>query len=49
MASHYTSGFMTTIHDFEDVLGTPLGTFFGLSQFHGHNAWLVYEVAMSHY
>ena len=28
MASHYTWEFMTTLHDFEGVLGRPLDTFF---------------------
>jgi hypothetical protein len=29
---------VTTLHDFEGVLGHPLDTFFGLSQFHGHGS-----------
>ena len=37
---------MTTLHDFGGVLGRPLDTFFGLSQFHGHGSWLVCEVAL---
>ena len=37
---------MTTLRDFGGVLGQPLDTFFGLSQFHGHGSWLVYEVAL---
>ena len=37
---------MTTLYDFEDVLGRPLDTFIGLSQFHGHGSWLVCEVAL---
>jgi hypothetical protein len=28
MASHYTQGSVTTLHDFGGVLGQPLGTFF---------------------
>ena len=28
MTSHYTQGPMTTLHDFEGVLGQPLNTFF---------------------
>ena len=39
MASHYTWGFVTTLHDVGDVLGRPLDTFFGHSQFHGHGSW----------
>ena len=38
---------MTTLHDFGGVLGRPLDTFFGLSQFHGHGSWRVCEVALS--
>ena len=45
--SHYTRGSMTTLHDFRGVFGRPLGTSFGLSQFHGHISWLVHEVALS--
>ena len=37
---------MTTLHDCGGVLGWPLDTFFGLSQFHGHGSWLVCEVAL---
>jgi hypothetical protein len=33
---------MTTLHDFEGVLGRP----FGLSRFHRHGSWLVCEVAL---
>ena len=47
MASHYTWGSVITLHDFEGVLGRPLDTFFGLSQFHGHGSWLVCGVALS--
>jgi hypothetical protein len=32
---------VTTLHDFGGVLGWPLDTFFGLSQFHGHGSWVV--------
>ena len=38
---------MVTLHDFGGVLGRPLDTFFGLSQFHGHGSWLVCEVALA--
>ena len=37
---------MTTLHDVEDVLGRPWKLSFGLSQFHGHDSWLVCEVAL---
>ena len=33
-----------TRHNFEGVLGH---FYFGLSQFHGHGSWLVYEMAIS--
>ena len=33
----------------ESVLGQPLDTAFGLSQFHGHGSWLVCEVALIKY
>jgi hypothetical protein len=46
MTSHYTQGTVTTLNDFEGVLGRPLETSFGLSQFHGHGSWLVCEVAL---
>ena len=38
---------MTRLHDFGSVLGQPLDTSSGLSQFHGHISWLVCEVAFS--
>ena len=38
MASHYTWASITTLHEFGGVLGRPLDTFFGLSQFHGHGS-----------
>ena len=38
---------MTTLHGFGGVLGRPLDTLFGLSQFHGHGSWLVWEVTFS--
>jgi hypothetical protein len=41
-------GMLTTLHDFGGVLGRFLGTYFGLSQFHGHGSWLVCEVALTH-
>jgi hypothetical protein len=47
MTSHYTEGSVTTLHDSEGVLGRPLVTLFGLSQFHGHGSWLVCEVALT--
>jgi hypothetical protein len=28
MASHYTGGYVTTLHNFGGVLGRPLDTFF---------------------
>jgi hypothetical protein len=35
---------VTTRHDLGGVLGWPLDTLdIGLSQFHGHNSWLVCE------
>ena len=46
MTSHYTWGVVTTLHDLESVLGWPLDTSFGLSQFHGHNYWLMGEVVL---
>jgi hypothetical protein len=50
MASHYTWGSMTTLHDLRGVLGRPLATFFwALSQFHGHGSWLVCKVALSNF
>ena len=45
MTSHYTRSSMTTLHGFGGVLGRPLDTFLGLSQFHGHGSWLVCEEA----
>ena len=49
MTSHYTWGFVSTLHDFGGVLRHyGLWTLsFGLSQFHGHGPWLVCEVALS--
>jgi hypothetical protein len=46
MTSHYTLGSITALHDLGDVLGRPMNTFFGLSQFHGHGSWHVCEVAL---
>ena len=37
---------MITLHDYGGALGWPLDTFFRLSQFHGHNSWLVCEATM---
>ena len=47
MIPRYTSGLVTTLHDFGSALGRPLDTSFGLSQFHGHGSWLMCEVALS--
>jgi hypothetical protein len=47
MTSHYTWGSLITLHDFGGVLGRPLDTYFGLSQFPGHGSWLVCAVALS--
>ena len=47
MTSHYTWGHVTTLYDFGSVLGQPLNTSLGLSQFHGHSSWLMCEVALS--
>ena len=33
MTSHYNWGLVTTLHDFESVLGWPMNTSFGLSHF----------------
>ena len=38
---------MTILHDCGGVLGWPLDTFFGLSQFHGHGSWLVCEMPLA--
>ena len=46
MASHYTWGPMTTLHDFGNVSGCHVDISFGLSRFHGHGSWLVCEVAL---
>ena len=35
---------MITLHDVGGVLGWP---FFGLSQSHGHDSWLMCEVVLS--
>ena len=45
MNSQCTHGPMTTLHDFESVLGRPLNTSFELLQLHG--SWLVCEVAFT--
>ena len=47
MISYYAWGLVTTLHDFGSVLGWPLDTSFGLSQFHGHVFWLVYELTLN--
>ena len=46
MTSRYTWGPATTLYDLKGVLGRPLHTSFGLSQFHFHGSWLVCEVAL---
>jgi hypothetical protein len=48
MIAHYTWGHVTTLHEFGIVLGQPLDSSFGLSQFHVHGSWLVCEVALNH-
>ena len=50
MASHYTWGSMTTLHDVWRCVGTAAfghSLSFGLSQFHGHGSWPVCVVALS--
>ena len=42
-----TSQYMTTLHNFGSVLGRPVDTSIGGSQFHGHGSWLVREVALN--
>jgi hypothetical protein len=49
MASHYTGGPVTPLHNFGGVFGQPLDTFIWLSQFNGHGSWLVCEVALMFY
>ena len=39
ITSQYTWRLLIRIHDFRSVLGRPLGTSLGLSQFHVHNSW----------
>ena len=46
MASHYTWGSMTKLHDFGGVLGQPLNTFFWALTINGHKSRLVCEVAL---
>jgi hypothetical protein len=47
MGSHYTRGFVTSLHDLK-VCWDGLWTLsFGLSQFHDHGSWFVCEVALS--
>ena len=41
MTSHYTWGPLTTQHGLGGVLGWPLDTLFGVSQFYGQGSWLV--------
>jgi hypothetical protein len=40
---------MTTRHDFGGVLDGLWTLLFGLSQFHGHNSWLMCKLALSGY
>ena len=47
MASHYTGRYVTTQHDFRDVLGRPWTLSFGLSQFHDRGSWLMCETALN--
>jgi hypothetical protein len=46
MTSHYTWGYVTTLHDLEVSWDGFWTLSFGLSQFHGHGSWLVCEVAL---
>ena len=48
MTSLYTSGSITTLHEFGGVLVTTFGhsLSFGLSQFQGQGSWLMCEVAL---
>jgi hypothetical protein len=47
MTSHHTWGPVTILHDFWRCVGTAFGHFsFGISQFHGHGSWLVWEVVL---
>jgi hypothetical protein len=46
MASHYTWGPVTTLHDFGSVAGCHVDISFELSRFHGHGSWLVCEVVL---
>jgi hypothetical protein len=46
MASHYTRGSVTTLHDFGGVLGRPLDFLLGSYKFHGHDSGFVCEVAL---
>jgi hypothetical protein len=39
-------GPVNTLHEFGSVLGQPLETYFGHSQFHGHGSWLECEVVL---
>ena len=49
MTSHYTRGFVITLHDFGGSWDGLWALSFGLSQFHGHSSWLVCEVALKLY
>jgi hypothetical protein len=49
MASRSIWGLVIIPQDFESVLGQPLDTSFGLSQFRGHGYGLMCEVALSSY
>ena len=46
MTSHCTWGPVMTLYDFNSDLGRPLNTSLGLPQFHGHECWLMCEVAL---
>ena len=43
MTSHYTWGPLSTLREFKSVSGRSFDPCFGLSQFHGHDSWLVCE------
>jgi hypothetical protein len=48
MTSLYTRGSVTTLHGFGGCVETAFGHFScGLSQFHGHGSWLIFEVTLN--
>ena len=47
MASHFTWGSVTTLHDFGGVLERPLVTFIWALTIDGHGSWLMCEVTFS--